>query len=187
MRLILPLLLLGLTVPASLKAQETVPLPAFRSVELRGGGAVVVVPGPVQRVTILEGSSSFTRFRMQRDSSLHIDVCNERCPQHYRLRVQIQSPYVPSLQVTGGGAITAANGFGPQRELAAAVTGGGRIDARAVSANELAAAVQGGGQIFVRSNGTLAASVNGGGEIRYWGHPMVSTAINGGGAVRPGS
>ena len=69
-------------------ASELVPVPHFNSVELRGGGNVAVVPGP-ERVTIVEGSSRFTRIYVDRHGSLKIDVCNENCPQHYRLRVEI--------------------------------------------------------------------------------------------------
>src|SRR6476620_11373970 len=86
-------------------AAEVVPVPQFRSVELRGGGMVTVVPGPAERVVIREGSSQFTRMRVEEDGKLRIDTCNDRCPRLYRLRVEIQSPDVPNLAVTGGGGI----------------------------------------------------------------------------------
>src|SRR4051794_32003376 len=76
-------------------AAEVVPVPQFRSVELHGGGAVTVVPGAVERVTIVEGSSQFTHIGVERDGQLRIDTCNERCPPAYRLRVEIQSPNAP--------------------------------------------------------------------------------------------
>ena len=82
----------GLTFAAPAVAAEVVPVPQFRSVELRGGGSVTVVPGPVERVTILEGSSQFTHMRVEGDGRLRIDTCDERCPPAYRLRVEIQSP-----------------------------------------------------------------------------------------------
>lgn len=177
---------LALTAAAPLAAAETVPVQAFRQVELRGGGNVVVVPGPVQRVTLIEGSSRFTRFHVERGDQLKIDTCNGRCPQHYRMRVEIQSPQAPDLAVSGGGAIATQGGFAPQRRLAVAVDGGGKIDARAVEAASVAAAVNGGGQLLVRPRSRLSAAVSGGGSIRYWGNPQVATAINGGGSVRPG-
>jgi len=71
-------------------AAEVVPVQEFRSVELRGGGAVAVVPGPAERVTIVEGSSQFTHMRVERDGQLRIDTCDERCPPNYRLRVEIR-------------------------------------------------------------------------------------------------
>ena len=134
MRTIIPLFAFALAVSAPALATEVVPVPSFRSVELRGGGNVVLVPGPAQRVTILEGSSRFTRLRVERDGQLTIDACNNRCPQLYHLRIEIQSPRVPDLAVSGGGAITVEGGFRPQSQLSAAIDGGGKIDGRAVEA-----------------------------------------------------
>jgi hypothetical protein len=164
-----------------------VPVPQFRAVELRGGGAVTIVPGPTERVTILEGSSRTTRIRVEEEGKLRIDTCIEQCPPLYRLRVEIQSPRVPNLAVDGGGHIGVQGNFAPQSHLAAAVNGGGRIDARSIEAQSVSAAVNGGGELLVRAHSALAAAVNGGGAIRYWGNPIVTTAVRGGGAVRPGS
>ena len=185
MRSIVPLFALTFAVSVPSLATEVVPVAPFQSVELRGGGDVVVVPGPTQRVTILEGSTRFTQFRVESDGKLRIDVCNERCPQHYRLRMEIQSPHVPSVGVDGGGTIHAASGFPAQDHLAAAISGGGKIDLGTVEATKVSAGVNGGGVILVRARATLAAGVNGGGEVRYFGDPVVTSAINGGGSVRP--
>ncbi|HEX5238580.1 MAG TPA: DUF2807 domain-containing protein [Sphingomicrobium sp.] len=186
MRSTVPLFLFALAVSAPAVSAEVVPLPYFHSVELRGGGTVIVVPGPAERVTVLQGSTQFTSFRMERDSQLKIDACNERCPEHYNLVIQIESPRVPALAVTGGGLITTRPGFAPQSELAAAVRGGGRIDARALDAAQVAAAVDGGGDLFVRARSSLAASVDGGGDIRYWGNPSVASSTRGGGSIERG-
>jgi len=59
MRRSLTLIAAVVTFAARAAAAEVVPVPQFRSVELRGGGSVTVVPGPVQRVTIVDGSSQF--------------------------------------------------------------------------------------------------------------------------------
>ena len=186
MRSILPLFALAFASSTPVLATEAVPVSVFQSVELRGGGEVVLVPGPAQRVTVLAGSTAFTRFRVDGSGKLRIDACNDRCPQHYRLRIEIQSPRVPPVAVMGGGEIRAAAGFAPQREVAAGVAGGGKIDLRAVDASTAAAGVNGGGLILVRPRSSLAASVNGGGEVRYWGNPAVTTLIQGGGNVRRG-
>jgi hypothetical protein len=183
----LPLFALALVASAPLVASEVVNVPGFHAVELRGGGKVAVVPGPAQRVTILEGSSQFTRMRVENDGKLKIDTCVERCPASYRLRVEIQSPQVPGLAISGGGQIIAQDGFRPQAQLSTAVNGGGRIDARAVEATSVSAAVNGGGELLVRPRASLSAAVNGGGHVRYWGNPSVSMAVHGGGAVSPGS
>ena len=186
MRSILPLFAAVFAASAPALATEVVPLPQFRSVELRGGGAVTIVPGPAQRVTILEGSSQVTHLSVDRDDQLRIDTCDQRCPPVSRLRVEIESPRVPSLAVNGGGVIATAPGFAPQPHLAAAVNGGGKIDARSVEAQSVSAAVNGGGDLFVSPRSTLAAAVNGGGHIRFRGNPLVTSAIRGGGSISPG-
>lgn len=186
MRSTVPLFLLALAASAPALAAEFVPLPYFDSVELRGGGSVIVVPGPTERVTLLDGSTQFTSFRMEHGRQLKIDACNERCPQHYHLVIQIESPQVPGLAVTGGGAIETRPGFRPQAELAAAVRGGGRIDARALDVAQVAAAVDGGGDLLVRARSSLAASVRGGGAIRYWGNPALAISTQGGGSIERG-
>jgi hypothetical protein len=138
-------------------------------------------------VTILSGSTRFTRFHVDRQGQLKIDACNERCPARYDLTIEIRYPRVLPMAVKGGGTITVAPGFGAQREVAAGVGGGGLIDFRSVSAQTVAGGVNGGGRILAGPSRTLAAAVSGGGEIRYAGDPQVTTVINGGGSVRPGS
>lgn len=183
MRILLPFVIAALSLPAQLHAAEVVPLSSFRSVELLGGGDVELVPGPVQRVTLLSGSTAYTSFTVERDGKLRIEACNNHCPRNYPLHIRIESPRVPSVAIAGGGAIRAAAGFAPQGELSAAIKGGGMIDIRAVDVTEVSAAVMGGGDILVRARGTLSAAVNGGGDIRYRGNPQVSMAVHGGGAV----
>jgi hypothetical protein len=102
------------------------------------------------------------------------------------MRIEIQSPQVPDLAVSGGGMMTVQRGFRPQRELSAAISGGGKIDSREVEIGDVSAAVDGGGELLVRPRSSLQAAVNGGGSIRYWGNPQVTSAINGGGHVGPG-
>lgn len=183
MRSLLPLFTLVAAVSAPALATEQIPVSPFRSVQLRGGGEVTIRPGPIQRVTVVEGSSRITRFRVERDGRLKIDICDGNCPRNYRLRIDIQSPHAPDVAIAGGGLIQAVGGFAPQRQLSAAIQGGGKIDFDAVQANSVNAAVHGGGLISVRARSALSVAVNGGGEVRYIGNPSVSSAINGGGAV----
>jgi hypothetical protein len=183
-RTIAPLFAWALLASVPALASEYVAVPHFDSVELRGGGEVSLVPSPVQRVTILSGSSQFTHIYMRRDGQLRIDACNERCPQHYNLQIRIESPRAPDVAIDGGGTIIASSGFAPQGHLSAAVNGGGSIDARSIQATEVSAAVRGGGKIAVRPRASLSAAVMGGGEIRYGGNPSVSMAVSGGGDVR---
>jgi hypothetical protein len=168
-------------------AAESVHVPGFRSVELRGGGEVLIRPGPAQSVSIVNGSSQFTSFHVDGNGRLKIDACNRRCPQHYNLRIEIVSPRAPDVAIEGGGGITAAPGFAPQPQLAAAIQGGGQIDLRSVSANSVNAAIDGGGRILTGRSSSLTAAVNGGGEIRYLSAGSVTEAVQGGGAVRQGN
>lgn len=187
MRSALFLLPLALSFSAPAPAAESVAVPAFRSVELRGGGNVVVRPGPVQRVVMLSGSSQFTGFHVTRSGQLQIDACNERCPQHYDLRIEIQSPTAPDLAIQGGGAIVASAGFSPQSQISAAVDGGGLIDIRPLGAHNVTAAVNGGGKILSGRSSSLTAAINGGGEVRYAASGNITMAVHGGGNVRQGN
>lgn len=183
---ILPIFTAALLVSAPALATEIMPVGTFRGVELRGGGEVEIVPGPAERVAILEGTSAVTHMHVDRDGTLVINTCDEHCPDHYRLRVQIEAPHVPDLAIDGGGVMVAEPGFRAQPRFDAAVNGGGRIDARLVDAASVSAAVNGGGTIFVRPRSLLSAAVNGGGHVRYWGNPATNVAIHGGGGVTRG-
>lgn len=184
MRSVIPLFAFAFAAASPALATEVVPVAGFRSVELRGGGTVIVVPGQTQRVTLLEGSTRFTGLSVGQDGKLRIETCNERCPERYRMRVEIQSPTVPDLAVSGGGSISTGGGFRPQTRLSVAVNGGGRIDARAIAASAVSAAVNGGGDTLVNARSSLSAAINGGGMVRYVGNPRISSAIHGGGLVR---
>ncbi|HEY7005211.1 MAG TPA: DUF2807 domain-containing protein [Sphingomicrobium sp.] len=185
-RSMVPLIAMAFVASVPALSAEVVPVRHFDSVELRGGGNVSVVPGPVQRITILEGSSEYTHIYVEQRGNLKIDTCNRDCPLQYRLRVEVQSPRVPVLAVTGGGAMNVAGGFRGEHDLTVAVSGGGHIDTRAVNADVVTAAVNGGGEMFVRAASVLTGAVSGGGTIRYWGDPQVTSAIDGGGSIRPG-
>lgn len=186
MRSLVPFFTLAIAASAPALAVEPVPVPQFRAIELHGGGTVTITPAAVQRVTLLEGSTQFTRVRVDREGKLEIYACNQQCPHNYRLRIQIETPTIMGLGVNGGGSMTTANGFSRQKEIGVAVNGGGKIDARSIDAGSVGAAVNGGGQVMVRTSGTLGAAVHGGGEILYWGNPAVATSIAGGGVVRKG-
>jgi len=175
----------------SAPAAETVALPRFGGIELRGGGSVVVRQGTVQRVTLVEGSTRHTGVRVEPSGRnglgrLVVDACKARCPRDYRLRIEIVTPDVSAVAVNGGGRIDVVRGFSPRGHVAAAVNGGGQIDLRALPARDVAAAVNGGGRLMVAATGSLAASVNGGGAILYWGDPQVTSSIHGGGTVTRG-
>jgi hypothetical protein len=191
-------LLVGL--PAAAAFAQPVPLPAFDSVQLRGGGEVVVRHGPVQRVTFLEGSAAVTRVEVKaaqehrsgktsfRSSgkNLMISACERRCPPDYKLKIEIVTPKLAALAVDGGGSIRTSGAFPQQGAIGLAVSGGGVIDARQLPAASVGAAIRGGGLINTHAVQSLGASINGGGAIRYWGDPSVGSQVNGGGAITRG-
>ena len=188
MRLALPVTLAALAfAPATLRAAEPISVPAFRSIDLRGGGSIVITPGAAQRVTLVEGNSRVTRLSVDRNGRLTIDACDGRCPANYKLRIEIQAPHVPDVALTGGGAIRAASGFRQQPRISAAISGGGRIDLRALKADAASIAVKRGGEILVHARASLSAAVVGGGAVRYWGNPKVSQVVQGGGWVGRGT
>ena len=184
MRILLPFLFAVAALPAQIHAAEVVPTPAFRSIELRYGGDVTIVPGAVQRVTIVSGSTEFTHVYVKHGGRLRIETSsNQRCPRNYPLQIRIESPTVPIVAVEAGGRIIAGQGFRPQSDIAAAVHAGGTIDLRALDVSNVAAAVNEGGDIYVRPRTTLSAAVHAGGDVHYSGNPQVSMAISGGGNV----
>ena len=175
--------LAGLSATAS-HAQQPIPAAPFQSVELRGGGDVTIVPGPIQRVTLVSGSSAFTHFRVREGGKLQIETsCNSRCPHNYDLRIRIESPSVPDVAIQAGGTIIAQRGFARQQDIAVAVSAGGTIDLRALDADEVSAAINAGGDIYVRPRLTLNAAVHAGGDVHYSGNPQVSMAVSQGGNV----
>lgn len=176
--------LLIAVLPAS--AEELVRVAPFDSVELEGGGHVVVRPGDVQEVRLLHGSSALTRFTVNGERKLRIRACENDCPHHYNLEVEITTPRIDALAISGGGAIESDGNFAPAHHLALAVDGGGTIDARGMDTDRAEAAIDGGGVIKLRAHGELTAAIDGGGEIRYWGNPHVTQAIDGGGEIERG-
>ena len=158
----------------------------FHSVELRGGGHVVLRHGASQRVTLTEGSTEFTRFHVRPDGQLIIDACDENCPHRYDLEIEIVSPRIDGVAIEGGGKIESEVGFGRQASIGVAIQGGGLIDVRSIDAEHADAAVDGGGHIVLRAERSLEAAVAGGGNISYLGDPSVTSAVNGGGSVSRG-
>lgn len=165
-------------------AQTRVDVPAFDSVNLSGGGEVVIRHGERQSVTLTSGNLDMTRFRVDRNGKLEIDACVRSC-RNYRLRVEIVTPRLDGVGIEGGGEIRAEGAFPERDTLAIGIDGGGEIDMTAIPAETVAAGINGGGLILAHAERTLAAGINGGGEVRYRGRPKVTSAIDGGGSVDP--
>ncbi|MBS0471216.1 MAG: DUF2807 domain-containing protein [Proteobacteria bacterium] len=159
------------------------PVPKFNGVGLRGGGDIVVKYGKEQKVTLLRGSTQYTTFKVEPGGGLEIRACNADCPTHYDLEIEIVTPDLNAVAISGGGTIHAAGTFPATESISAAVNGGGDIDIHAISAKSVNAAVSGGGEVIVTATTSLRAAVNGGGSVAYHGNPSISSAVSGGGSV----
>jgi len=167
-------------------AQTLIHVPPFNSIELEGGGHVVVKYGQEQQVRLLSGSTAFTRIEVEEGNKLRIEACNDQCPHRYNLDVEITTPRIDALAISGGGRIEAADGFPPPNKLTLAVDGGGTIDSRSLRVARATAAIEGGGVIKLSAAEKLTAAINGGGKIQYWGEPKLTEAVEGGGDVERG-
>ncbi len=166
------------TILLALALQALAPAP-FNSVALRGGGEVTIRHGPVQSVTVRQGSAPV------RVSGGRLTV--EHCRRCGRPLVEIVTPRLASVSVTDGGLLRVLGSFPAQDEIAAAVASGGAIDLRGLPARQVVASVAHGGIVLVRPSERLAANVSQGGRISYWGTPVVQSAIAGGGVVERGA
>ena len=168
-------------------AQKIVPLAPFSSVELHDGGHAILRHGPLQRVTLLNGSLDYTSVTVADGGRLLIDSCAMHCPRGYELEIEIVTPDVAGISVNDGGTIQSVGSFPRQTEIRVAVNDGGTIDIRSMSVDTVTASVHSGGRIFTRPQNALSAKVADGGIITYWGDARVSKSIKGGGVVTRGT
>lgn len=175
------LLALGCARPEPAAAQTVLDVAPFRSVGLSDGGHVTIRHGAEQRVTLVEGEADIavegTRLRIARCAS---------CTHRNRPRVEIVVPALDALSVDNGGRLVLDGDFPRQTQLAAAVSNGGLLDARALAADQVSASVAQGGLIYAHPLQRLDAAVNHGGAITYWGEPRVRRAVSHGGIVQRG-
>ena len=79
------------------------------------------------------------------------------------------TPLINAIAVANGGVIESRGDFPLQTAMSLAVSHGGTVDARTISANNITAAVAQGGRILANPQVTMVASVSNGGVITYWG------------------
>jgi hypothetical protein len=179
----LPILALALAGAVPAAAETPVPVGAFEGVSLIGGGEVRLRHGPVQKVTLLRGDLAVSSIAIENDKSLVIRACRRSC-RNVELLVEVVTPDIEAVAITGGGTVAAGPGFPASRHLAASVTGGGTLDLDSLPANHVAASIRGGGLIRTDATGDLAVSILGGGNVTYLRDPRTTVSINGGGTVR---
>ena len=172
----------SLTLAAPAAAQTPIRVGAFDSIELRGGGDVIVRHGREHRVTVTGGDPNLASIEVDRDGDLVIRPCRRSC-RNQRLRVEVVTPELEAVAIHGGGQIRTESGFPARGSLALAVNGGGALDARMLRADRVAAAINGGGRIRTSPERNLIAAIRGGGAITYTGDPRTTVSINGGGTV----
>lgn len=185
----------GLAAPA---AAQSINLPKFKAVELTGGGGEVILRhGPTQRVTLLSGSTSITRFEVppvtfrrvgnttthDGGNTLVINACNGDCPHGYHPKIEIVSPHVSGIAAKSGGKVIAQGVFPFQSSLGVAAMSGGEIDVRAMAARSVGAYASAGGVVRTRPMASLGASASAGGQILYSGDPKVGMHVETGGSV----
>jgi Putative auto-transporter adhesin, head GIN domain len=173
--------------PVPAAAQAVVPMPPFRSVEVRNGGHAIIRYGPTQRVTVLKGDPDDAQITIAPGGVLVIDKCKAECAHRYELEVEIVTPAVAHLTQAHGGWIQSRGSFPRQAELTVTVEHGGTIDIRSMSVASLTASVLQGGRIFTKPLTALVAHVEQGGNITYWGDARVTQSIEHGGVIVRGS
>ncbi|HKO36115.1 MAG TPA: DUF2807 domain-containing protein [Pyrinomonadaceae bacterium] len=166
--------------------QQAVSLAPFTSIELDGGVKAVLQHGSPQRVTMLKGSGDLSRITVSQQQ-LVIEKCRDKCPRGYELHVEIVTPLITAISAANGGTIESRGNFPQQTAMSLAVSHGGTVDARTISANNITAAVAQGGRILANPQSTMVASVSNGGVITYWGNPQVTSSTEHGGVVNKGA
>lgn len=166
--------------------QRPLQLGTFHSIRAGNGGHVELRYGPAHRVTMVQGSSQYSRVFVNEGGVLVIDRCRAHCPRGYELEVEVLAPSLTRVSLAHGGRIEARGTFPRQRELAVDVNNGGRIDVRSLVADRVTASVEQGGGIMLAAQVSLSASVAQGGIITYWGNARVTSEVEHGGVVTRG-
>ncbi|HUP62916.1 MAG TPA: DUF2807 domain-containing protein [Thermoanaerobaculia bacterium] len=183
MRLLTIGVLTAIALASSGAAQTVISVGPFRSVELDGGGHVIVRHGPAQRVTILEGDLQCRRIGVATNQRRVIEHAGRDCRRHERTVIEVVTPEISAISVSNGGTVGSAGTFPVQAAIEAHVEQGGAIDIRSIAADSVDASVHSGGGIFTSPRETLTAAVESGGVITYWGEVRVKRSVRDGGAV----
>ena len=158
-------------------AGQVIPVGPFTSVEASDGAHVIIRHGGAQQVTMLKGSTEFSRFEV-RDGTLHLITCEGwHCPRHYSFEVDIVMPAVNAIEASDGADIETQGSFPAQGNLVVKATDGGDIDARAIVAANVDAKASDGGNLKIHPRKSMQAHAEDGGNIDYWGNPTVTRLV----------
>jgi len=177
MRLAIALVAAGIALASPALAGQVIPVGPFNSVEASDGAHVTIRHGGAQQVTMVKGSTEFSRFEV-RDGVLHLITCEGwHCPRNYSFDVDVVMPSINAIVASDGAAIEAQGSFPTQGNLSVKATDGGDIDARAIMAANVDAKASDGGNLKIHPRKSMQAHADDGGNIDYWGNPTVTRLV----------
>jgi hypothetical protein len=177
MKLAIALAAAGIVLASPALAGQVIPVGPFNSVEASDGAHVIIRHGGAQQVTMLKGSTEFSRFEV-RDGVLHLTTCEGwHCPRNYSFEVDVVMPAINAIEASDGAYIETQGSFPAQGDLSVKATDGGDIDARAIAAANVNAKASDGGNLKIRPRKSMQAHADDGGNIEYWGNPTVTRLV----------
>jgi hypothetical protein len=172
-------------------ADQLVPVGHFHSVSIEGSGHITFIPGAQQRVVLKKGDTKNTEIKIKDNGDLVFKSCAghgwlgwmNSCPMDYELDVEITTPELSGVDISGSGKIESRPGFALQPKFAIDISGSGNIDAMNIPAGSASVSISGSGKVRVNARNSLKVDIAGSGSVVYSGHPQLSQSIAGSGSV----
>jgi hypothetical protein len=172
-------------------ADQVVPVGHFHSVSIEGFGRITLIPGAQQRVVLKKGDTKNTEIRIKDNGDLVFKSCPSHgwfgwvnaCPDNYELDVEITTPEISGVDISGSGKIESRPGFAPQPKFAIDISGSGNVDAMNIPVGGASVSISGSGKVRVNAHDKLSVDIAGSGSVIYAGHPQISQSIAGSGSV----
>lgn len=174
----------------------------FRRVKVLGAHDAVVTVGPASAVRVQCDDNLLEHLRTE-VSGGELRIWSEReLSPRAPLLVEVSTPELVGLEVTGSGDIRASGlrgelleaavvgsgdilAEGEVQRLEAKVVGSGNLELYELRAREVQVKVTGSGDAHVNAIERLRAQITGSGDVRYRGSPESETRITGSGDVAP--
>ena len=176
---------------SSAYADQVVPVGHFHSVSIEGFGNITLIPGAQQRVVLKRGDTKNTEITVKDGGDLVFKSCPSHgwfgwmnsCPDNYEFDVEITTPEISGVDISGSGKIQSKPGFAMQSKLGIEISGSGNVDAMNIPAGSASVSISGSGKVRVSAHDRLSVDIAGSGSVIYAGHPQVSQSIAGSGSV----
>jgi len=174
------------------QADQVVPVGHFHNVSIEGSGHIIFIPGAQQRVVLKKGDTKNTEIKIKDNGDLVFKSCPGKggwfgwmnsCPDGYELDVEITTPELSGIDISGSGKIETRNGFALQPKLAIEISGSGNVDTMGIPAGAASVSISGSGKVRVNARNSLSVDIAGSGSVVYAGRPQVSQSIAGSGSV----